>query len=147
MALTNRILGTNVFVYDGTTLIACAKSISISSTRKELDVTCSGSGDIEQALVGKQKVTWDIDILDRQAGTAGEDTDNITTYDFMTKYQGKTELTLVFKNSTPSIAGDETYTGVGFITNVKLSGVDDSPESFTASGFFNTFGMTRVSPS
>jgi hypothetical protein len=144
MAITNRILGTNVFIYDGSTLIACAKSISINSTRKELDVTCSGSGDIEQALVGKQKVTWDIDILDRQLSTTVEDTANVTTYDFITKYEGKTELTLILKNSATLTAGEETYTGVGYITSMKLSAVDDSAESFTCSGFFNSFSKTRV---
>lgn len=143
MAITNRILGTNVFIYDGSTLIACAKSISINSTRKEIDVTCSGSGDIEQALVGKQKVTWDIDLLDRQLATEAEDTANVTTYDFITKYEGKTELTLILKDSTLT-AGEETYTGVGYITSIKLSAVDDSAESFTCSGFFNSFSKTRV---
>lgn len=143
MALTNRILGTNVFIYDGSDLIACAKSITINSTRKELDVTCSGSGDIEQALVGKQKVTWDIDILDRQKGATG-DASQVTTYDFITKYEGKTELTLVLKDSGSLTSGEETYTGVGYITNIKLSAVDDSAESFTASGFFNSFSKTRV---
>lgn len=143
MAVTNRILGTNVFIYDGTTLIACAKSITINSTRKELDVSCSGSGDFEQAKVGRQKVTWDIDIMDRQLETEVEDLANVTTYDFITKYEGKTELTLVLKDSTLT-AGEETYTGVGYITNIKLSAVDDSAESFTASGFFNSFAKTRV---
>jgi len=144
MAVTNRILGTNVFIYDGTTLIACAKSISINSTRKELDITCSGSGDIEQALVGKQKVTWDIEMMDRQLETAAEDAANVTTYDFITKYEGKTELTIVLKNSGTLSAGEETYTGVGYITNIKLSMVDDSAESFTCSGFFNSFSKARV---
>lgn len=144
MAVTNRILGTNVFIYDGTDLIACAKSITINSTRKELDVTCSGSGDLEQALVGKQKVTWDIDILDRQVSTTVDDGENVTTYDFITKYEGKTELTLVLKDSGTLTAGEETYTGVGYITNIKLSAVNDSAESFTASGFFNSFSKTRV---
>jgi hypothetical protein len=142
--MTNRIFGDNVFVYDGSTLIACAKSISVSSTRKELDVTCSGSGDIEQTVVGKAKYTWDIDILDRQEVTSVEGAANISTYDFITKYQGKTELTLVIKNSATLTAGEETYTGVGYITNIKFQGTLDSPESFTASGFFNSFGATRV---
>jgi len=144
MAITNRILGTNVFIYDDTVLIACAKSITINSTRKEIDVTCSGSGDIEQGLVGKQKVTWDIDMLDRQLSTSAEDTANVTTYDFITKYEGKTELTLVLKDSTTLTAGEETYTGIGYITSIKLSAVDDSAESFTCSGFFNSFSKTRV---
>jgi hypothetical protein len=143
MAISSRILGTNVFVYDGSTMIACAKSITINSTRKEIDVTCSGSGDFEQAKVGKQKVTWDIDLLDRQLETEAEDTANVTTYDFITKYEGKTELTLVLKDSTLT-AGEETYTGVGYITSIKLSAVDDSAESFTCSGFFNSFSKTRV---
>jgi hypothetical protein len=141
--MTERILGTNVFIYDGTTIIACAKSINISSTRKELDATCSGSGDIEQARVGKQKVTWDIEILDRQPDTSTEESENITTYDFITKYQAKTELTIVFKNSGALDDGEETYTGVGYITNIKLSGVVDSIESFTCSGFFNSFSIAK----
>ena len=147
MAMTNRILGTNVYVFDGSTLIACAKSISINSTRKELDVTCSGSGDLEQALVGKQKVTWDIDILDRQPVTSADDTANISTWDFMTKYEGKTELTISLKDDGTLTAGEETYTGVGYITSIKISAVNDSAESFTCSGFFNSFSKTRVDPS
>ena len=147
MAMTEKILGTNVYIFDGSTLIACAKSISISSTRKELDVTCSGSGDTEQAKLGKAKYTWDIDILDRQAVTSAEDTANISTWDFIQKYQGKTEITISYKNDGTLTAGEETYTGVGYITNIKMSGVVDSPESFTASGFFNSFAATRVAPS
>lgn len=142
--MTNKIFGDNVFVYDGTTLIACGKSISVNSTRKELDTTCSGSGDVEQAVVGKAKYTWDIDIMWRQDGTSMEATENITSYDFITKYQNKTELTLVIKNSGTLAAGEESYTGVGFITNFKLQGTVDSVESFTASGFFNSFAVAKV---
>ena len=141
--MVEKVLGGNIFVFDGSTLIACARSITISSTRKELDISCSGSGDIEQKKVGRQSITWDIELLDRYADTTGDDTANISTWDFMEKYQNKTELTISIKDSTLT-AGEETYTGIGFITKIDLKGTDDQTETFTASGFFNSFSKTRV---
>lgn len=141
MAIENKILGANVFLYIGGTLIGCAKSMTVNGTRKELDVTCSSSGPNEQAVVGKAKYTWDIDILWRQA-TGGDIATNITAYDLIEDFQAGTEVTIVDKNSALAV-GDEIYTGVGFITSFKKSAVVDSVESFTCSGFFNTFTPTR----
>lgn len=143
MAITNKVLGTNVFIYDGSTLIACAKSITISSTRKEIDISCSGSGDIEQKTVGRQSVSWDIELMDRQISLTSEVATNITSYDFVEKYQNKTPITIHYKDSTLT-AGEETYTGVGYITKIDIKGTDDNAETFTASGFFNSFSKTRV---
>lgn len=141
--MVEKVLGGNIFVFDGSTLIACARSITISSTRKELDISCSGSGDIEQKKVGRQSITWDIELLDRYADSSSDDTSNISTWDFMEKYQGKTELTISIKDSTLT-AGEETYTGIGYITKIDLKATDDQAETFTASGFFNSFSKTRV---
>jgi hypothetical protein len=141
MPIANKILGANVFLYYDGDLIGCAKSMTVNATRKELDVTCSDSGENEQAVVGKAKYTWDIDILWRQA--SGNDIGvNVTAYDLVKDFQAGTEVTIIDKNSTLS-AGEEVYTGVGFLTSFKKSAVVDSVESFTCSGFFNTFTATK----
>ena len=141
MAIVDKIFGANVFMYVNETLVACAKSMSVSATRKELDTTCSGSGDTEQAITGKAKYTWDIDILWRQ--TSGADIeDNITAYDLIDIFQNKTPITIVDKNSTLAV-DDEIYTGVGLMTNFKKSATLDSVDSFTCSGFFNSYVPSR----
>ena len=141
MAIVDKIFGANVFMYVEGTLVACAKSMSVSATRKELDTTCSGSGDTEQATVGKAKYTWDIEILWRQ--TSGDDkADNITAYDLIGLFQNKTKITIVDKNSTLAV-DDEIYTGIGYITNFKKSATLDSVDAFTCSGFFNSYVPTR----
>lgn len=141
MAISNQILGKNVDVFINGTLVACATEFSITGTRKELSAICAGSGDIEQAEVGRAKYTWDTSTLWRQ--TTGTDiVTNITAQEFLDVFQGKNEITFVVKNST-LVAGDLIYTGTGYCTNIKFSGAVDSIEKFTASGFFNTFTDTR----
>lgn len=144
MAMVEKVLGGNIYVFDGSTLIACARSITISSSRKELDISCSGSGDIEQKKLGRQTITWDIELLDRYADTTGDDSTNISTWDFMDKYENKTQLTISVKDNGTLTAGEETYTGIGYITKIDLKATDDNAETFTASGFFNSFSKTRV---
>lgn len=149
MAVVEQIFGENVFMYisinGGTsTLIGCGKGITVNAVRKELDTTCSDSGDTETARVGKAKYTWDIDVIWRQTNTAVDDAANITAYDIVSAFQNKHSVSLVIKNSGTLAGGDESYTGVGYITNFKLAGVLDSTESFTCSGFFNSFSPAKV---
>lgn len=141
MAVSNVIMGKNVDVYIDSILVACATDFSVTGTKKEIDATCSGSGDVEQAEVGKTKWTFDTSTLWRLS-TGSDVSTNITAYELMTKFNAGSEVTIVFKDRTLS-AEDVIYTGVGQFTNVKLSGVVDSIEKFTASGFFNSFVMTR----
>ena len=143
MAIVDKIFGANVFMYVNETLVACAKSMSVSATRKELDTTCSGSGDTEQAITGKAKYTWDIDILWRQTSGADIST-NVTAYDLINIFQNKTPITIVDMQKEADLANDdEIYTGVGYITNFKKSATLDSVDSFTCSGFFNSYAPTR----
>lgn len=149
MALVEQILGDNVFMYisinGGTsTLIGCGKGITVNATRSELDTTCSDSGDVETSKVGKAKYTWDIDVIWRQTNTAIEDAANITAYDMVAAFQSKHEVSIVIKDTGTLTAGEESYTGVGFITNFKLAGTINATESFTCSGFFNSFAPAKV---
>lgn len=149
MAVVEQVFGENVFMYisinGGTsTLIGCGKGITVNGTRKELDTTCSDSGDTETARTGKAKYTWDIDVIWRQTNTALDDADNITAYDLVAAFKNKHEVSIVIKDNGTLTAGEESYTGVGQITNFKLSGMIDSVESFTCSGFFNSFATAKV---
>ena len=143
MALQEQIFGSNVYVFHGSTLIGCAKSIKVSGSRTEIDTTCTGTGDVQAAKVGKAKYTWSIDLLWRQA-TAGDIATNITPYTLIGNTISKTEVTITFKNSGTLVSGDEVYTGVGYITQFDLSGDDDAAGSFSCSGFFNSFTPTKT---
>lgn len=144
MAISNIILGENVDFYINGILVACATDFSVTGTRKEIPVTCAGSGDTEQSEVGKAKWTWDTSTLWRQTTNVGTSdiTNNITAQEFLDLFQGKTDITVVLKNKNLA-SGDLIYTGVGKCTNIKFSGAVDSVEKFTASGFFNSFTDTR----
>lgn len=146
MAVKNVLFGEDAFVYDGTTLIGCLKNFKVTSSTKEIDVTCTGSGQVEQVQLGKSSYKWDCELFHRYATTGAEDSSNITAWDFISKYQAKTEITLVMKGSGTLTAGMETYTGIGFISSISLAGNDGDAMSFNASGSFNSFTPTRVTP-
>jgi hypothetical protein len=142
MAITNIILGDSVDLFIDGILVACATDISIAGQRKEIEATCAGSGDVEQMDVGKSKYTFDISVLWRQ--TTGVDVaTNVTANEFIDMFQGKTEISIVFK-SVAALAGDIIYTGVGFVTNFKLSGSVNNIDKFTCSGFLNSLVPTEV---
>lgn len=143
MALQEQILGSNVYVFHGSTLVGCAKSIKVSGSRTEIDTTCSGTGDVQTAKTGKAKYTWSIDMLWRQA-TSGDIATSITPYTMIDNFVDKTEVTISFKNSGTLVSGDEVYTGVGYLTQFDLSGDDDAMGAFSCSGFFNSLTPTKT---
>lgn len=147
MAVTEKILGQNVFLYvtiggETSIMVGCAKSMTTSISMKELDATCVDSGGLEQKKVGKGAVTWDIEILWRQT-SAGDIATNITAYDLITAALNKTQVTIIDKNSTLA-SGDEVYTGVGYITSAKKTGTLDNIDTFTCSGFFNSYTPVKT---
>lgn len=141
MALKNRILGQNAFVYKGTLLIGCAKSVEITGDAKEIAVDCQVSGDVTQREIGKKSWNFSISALDRQA-TGADVSTNITGDSLFDDFIAGTDITVKFGMAT---AGDTVYTGVGKIKSWKLSGSLDEAGMVDISGFFNSLVKSTVS--
>jgi hypothetical protein len=142
MAVVDKIFGNNLqVIVDGVT-VGCAESFGIDISVKELNATCTGSGNLEQARPGRQKVTFDLSGLWKQTSIA-DITTNKTSHDFYANIAGGTEITVVFGLVSPS-SGDITYTGTGYFKSLKLSGNNDEIGKYSANGWLNTFSFVRT---
>jgi hypothetical protein len=135
MAVIDKILGDNLqFIVNGV-LVGCAESGSIDISAKELAASCTGSGNLEQAVPGRKKVTWDVAGLFKE--TSGDDIVlNKTVQDFFANVMGNQEVTVVFGASTPGV-GYINYVGEGYVKNLKLNATVDEIGKYTISGWFN----------
>ncbi len=140
MAVKNRILGKNAFLYKGTVLIGCAKSVEITGDAKEIAVDCQASGDVTQREIGKKTWNFSISAVDRQA-TGADVATNITGDTLFDDFVAGTQITVKFGMAT---AGDTVYTGVGFIKSWKLAESLDEPGTVDISGFFNSLVKSTV---
>lgn len=140
MALINRTLGVNAFVYKGIVAIGCAKSIEINATATELNVSCQGTGNIQQTEIGRKKITASISGLDRMA-TAADAATNVTADNLFDDIMAGTQITVKWGSTT---VADIIYTGVGYITSWKSSNSLDEVGSFDCSFVFNTITKSTV---
>lgn len=143
MAVVEQILGSTMNIIKNGVVVGCATDFSLNVTAKELDASCSGSGNLDQAIVGRKKVTFDVGGLWRQSSdvTTADVAINVTANEFFDDILAGTEVTIVIGKYSPSI-GDITYTGTGYLKDVKLSGNDNETGKYTCSGWFNTIAAT-----
>ena len=140
MAVVEQILGSTMNIIKGGVVVACATDFSLNVTAKELDASCSGSGTLDQAKPGRKKVTFDVGGLWKQ--TDGSDVaTNATANEFFDDILANTEVTIVIGKLSPA-TGDITYTGTGYLKDVKMSGNDNEIGKYTCSGWFNTITAT-----
>ena len=140
MAVVEQILGSTMNIIKGGVVVACATDFSLNVTAKELDASCSGSGTLDQAKPGRKKVTFDVGGLWKQTDGADVAT-NVTANEFFDDILANTEVTIVIGKLSPA-TGDITYTGTGYLKDVKMSGNDNEIGKYTCSGWFNTITAT-----
>jgi hypothetical protein len=140
MALKNRVLGENVFVYKGTDPIGCAKTIELNISVTELDVTCQGTGDVMQTESGRKKITGTITGLDRMA-TGADAATNVTADNLFDDTLNGTSVTVKWGSE---VSADIIYTAVGIITSWKVSGSLDSVGTFDVSFAFNSITKSTI---
>lgn len=142
MAVVEQILGSTMNIIKDGIVVGCATDFSLNVTAKELDASCSGSGNLDQAKVGRKKVTFDVGGLWKQSDGVDVDT-NVTANEFFDNILAGTEVTIVIGKLIP-VVGDITYTGTGYLKDVKLSGNDNELGKYTCSGWFNTIAATET---
>jgi hypothetical protein len=142
MAVVEQILGSTMNIIKDGIVVGCATDFSLNVTAKELDASCSGSGNLDQAKVGRKKVTFDVGGLWKQSDGADVAT-NVTANEFFDNILAGTEVTIVIGKLIP-VVGDITYTGTGYLKDVKLSGNDNELGKYTCSGWFNTIAATET---
>jgi hypothetical protein len=140
MAVIEAILGSTMNIIKDGVVIGCATDFSLNVTAKELDASCSGSGSLDQAKPGRKKVTFDIGGLWKQTSDSDVAT-SVTANEFYDDILANTEVTMVIGKLSPA-TGDITYTGVGYLKDVKMSGNDNEIGKYTCSGWFNTIAAT-----
>jgi hypothetical protein len=144
--VTEVIYGTDVQAFMNGTLIACGQSISLKSTRKEIAVTCAGTGDTERSRVGKMKHTFTIQGLWRVAPAALYAA-NVDTYKMWDLFLKGEEVTIEFKRSA-TIGdfkdGDVTYTGIGYIKDMGMDAQLDEAGKTDLSGMFNSLELDKT---
>jgi hypothetical protein len=140
MAVIEAILGSTMNIIKDGVVVGCSTDFSLNVTAKELDASCSGSGSLDQAKPGRKKVTFDIGGLWKQTSATDVAT-NVTANEFYDDILAGTEVTIVIGKLSPA-TGDITYTGVGYLKDVKLSGNDNEIGKYTCSGWFNTIAAT-----
>jgi hypothetical protein len=140
MAVIEAILGSTMNIIKDGVVVGCATDFSLNVTAKELDASCSGSGSLDQAKPGRKKVTFDIGGLWKQTSDSDVAT-SVTANEFYDDILANTEVTMVIGKLSPA-TGDITYTGVGYLKDVKMSGNDNEIGKYTCSGWFNTIAAT-----
>lgn len=140
MALINRTLGKNAFVYKGTDAIGCAKTIELNVSVTELDVSCQGTGDVMQTEAGRKKITGTVTGLDRMA-TGVDAATNVTADNLFDDTMNGTAVTVKWGSD---VSADIIYTAVGIITSWKTSNSLDTPGTFDVSFAFNSVTKSTV---
>jgi hypothetical protein len=140
MAVIEAILGSTMNIIKDGVVVGCATDFSLNVTAKELDASCSGSGSLDQAKPGRAKVTFDVGGLWKQT-TLTDVATNVTAAQFFDDILAKEEITIVIGKLSPA-SGDITYTGVGYLKDLKMSGNDNEIGKYTCSGWFNTIAKT-----
>ena len=141
MATSGVINGTNIGIYDGSTLIAYATSGSISINHNTREISNKESAGWKEVLEGQRDWEMSVEGMLAWLTAAGGAVGGKTTDELFTSYIAtRTNLTVSFESS---VSGDYKWSGDCFLTSISMDAPNEDSSTYSAS-FAGTAALTQA---
>lgn len=117
MAGVTTLLGREINLFVGSTVVGCADEISLDITADMLSTLCAGSGDIKTSVPGRMSIKAGLKGLAKVYSSA-EESANVGYFDQIDAIVGRTLLTMSFKTAT---TGDRIIVITAYTSSFKFT--------------------------
>jgi hypothetical protein len=117
MAGITTLLGRDIDLYVGSTIVGCADEIGLDITADMLSTLCAGSGDIKTSVPGRMSIKASLKGLAKVYSSA-EESANVGYFDQIDAIIARTLVTMSFKTKT---VGDRIIVITAYTSSFKMT--------------------------